>query len=109
MGLNKVFLIGRLGKDPVVTENDNSSMARFTLATNINYQDADGNTKEKVEWHNIVVFGKRAAACQKYLKKGSQIFIEGCNATRSYQKDGQTFYITEVQALYDIQFLDSKD
>jgi single-strand DNA-binding protein len=108
MGVNKTLLVGRLGKNPELIENEDNVMARFTLATNENYQDADKNIKEKVEWHNVVAFGKRARACEKYLKKGAQVYIEGRNATRSYKKDGQTHYITEVQ-IKDIQFLDTKD
>ena len=107
-GVNKVILLGYLGKKPEVLEGDKGTMARFTLATNEDYIDGDKNKKEKVEWHNVVAFSGRAEACAKYLKKGSQVYIEGRNATRSYQKDGQTRYITEVQ-VKDIQFLDGKD
>ncbi|MBU1386950.1 MAG: single-stranded DNA-binding protein [Proteobacteria bacterium] len=108
MGVNKIILVGRLGKDPESIENEGKSMTRFTLATNENYPDGDGGFKEKVEWHNIVAFNARAKACQKYIKKGSNVYIEGRNATRSYKKEGQTHYITEVQ-VKDIQFLDTKD
>ena len=108
MGVNKVILLGHLGKNPEFIESENGKMARFTLATNEDYIDGDKNKKEKVEWHNLVAFSGRAEACAKYLKKGSQVYIEGRNATRSYQKDGQTHYITEVQ-VKDIQFLDNKD
>lgn len=108
-GVNKVILVGYLGKDPELLESKTGKMARFTLATNEDYVDKkDGNKKEKVEWHNVVAFSGRAEACAKYLKKGSQVYIEGRNATRDYQKDGQTHYITEIQAS-DIQFLNGKD
>lgn len=108
MGMNKIFLLGRLGKDPSLTENDGRVMARFTLATNENYKDKDGHTKELTEWHNIVAFGKRATACEKFLKKGHNVHIEGRNATRSYTKNNENHYITEVQ-IKEIQFLDTKD
>lgn len=110
MAVNKVILVGNLGKNPELKENEEgNTMARFTLATNENYTDAGGNRKEKTEWHNVVVFGSRAKACSKYLQKGSKVYIEGRNGTRSYQKEGKTHYITEVQAIKDIQFLNSKD
>ncbi len=108
MGVNKTLLVGRLGKKPTMVENEENVMARFTLATNEDYVDSDGNKKEKVEWHNVTAFGNRAKACEKYLNKGAQVYIEGRNATRNYKKDGVTHYITEVQ-IKDIQFLDTKD
>ena len=109
MGVNKILLVGRLGKKPELLENEgNGKMARFTVATNEDYIDSDKNKKEKVEWHNVVAFGGRATACEKYLEKGAQVYIEGRNATRSYKKEGQTHYITEVQ-VKDIQFLNTKD
>jgi single-strand DNA-binding protein len=108
MGVNKTILVGRLGKTPNIVANEKSVMTRFTLATNENYKDGDGNKKEKVEWHNVVAFGNRAQACVKYLNRGSQVYIEGKNATRSYTKDDVTRYITEIQ-IKDIQFLDGKD
>ncbi len=108
MGVNKIILVGRLGQKPELLQNDEKSMTRFTLATNENFPDGEGGYTEKVEWHKVVVFGKRATACNKYLSKGSQVYIEGKNATRSYTKDNQTHYITEVQ-VRDIQFLNAKD
>lgn len=108
MGVNKTILVGRLGKKPSILKNETSAMTRFTLATNENYKDGNGNIKEKVEWHNVVAFGNRANACVKYLNRGSQVYIEGKNATRSYKKDDETRYITEIQ-IKDIQFLDGKD
>lgn len=107
MDINKIFLLGRLGSDPNLTENDGRVMVRFTLATNENYLDHDGNSKELIEWHKVVAFGKRAQACERFLKKGSSVHIEGRNATRSYKKDDNTHYITEVQ-IKEIQFLDTK-
>lgn len=108
MGVNKTFLVGRVGKEPVVSEKEGNKMTRFSLATNENYYDSDHNKKEKTEWHNVVAFGSRAGVCEKYLKKGSMVHIEGRNATRTYKKDDQTHYITEIQ-VNDIQFLDSRD
>lgn len=108
MGVNKTLLVGRVGKEPTVSEKDDKKMTRFSLATNENYYNSDNKKIERTEWHNVVAFGRRAEACDKYLKKGSMVYIEGRNATRNYKKDGQTHYITEVQ-INDIQFLDSKD
>lgn len=104
MGLNKTQLIGRLKADPVVRKNENGEMASFTIATNETYYDNEGKIKEKTEWHKVVAFNNKAKQCKKFLKKGSRVYIEGRNNTRSYQKDNQTMYITEVQ-VKDVQFL----
>lgn len=97
--VNKVFLIGRLGKDPVVKhfQNDNA-IAEFPLATTEVYKDREGNWKEITDWHNIKINGKYGAErAEKSLKKGSMVFIEGKIKTRSYDdKDGNKRYVTEV-------------
>ncbi len=96
-GLNKVTLIGHLGKDPElrITTN-NTPVATFSMATNESYKDSEGKLIEKTEWHNIVLWRKVAEIAQQYLKKGSKIYLEGKIATRSYEKDGQKKYITEI-------------
>ena len=97
--INKVILIGRLGKDPVVKhfQNDNA-IAEFSLATTENYKDKEGKWQEITDWHNIKIPNKfMAERAEKNLRKGSQVFIEGKLRTRSYDdKDGNKRYVTEV-------------
>ncbi len=97
-GVNKVILVGNLGKDPEVRAMDSGrKVANFPLATTESYKDRDGNKQEQTEWHNVVFWGPIAETIERYLKKGSQVFIEGRIRTRSYQdKDNQTRYITEI-------------
>lgn len=97
-GVNKVILVGNLGKDPEVRAMDSGrKVANFPLATTESYKDRDGNRQEQTEWHNVVFWGPIAETIERYLKKGSQIFVEGRIRTRSYQdKDNQTRYITEI-------------
>ncbi len=99
MGINKVILVGNVGKDPVVQYvREDVPVARFTLATNETYKDRDGNKKTTTEWHNITVWRGLAKVVEQYVKKGNQLYIEGKLTTRSYEKDGQTRYFTEVVA-----------
>ena len=99
-GVNKVILIGRLGKDPEVRNLDNGAVvANFSIATSESYKDrTTGEKKEITEWHNIVVWRGLAEIAQKYLRKGDMVFIEGKLRTRSWEKDGVTRYTTEVVA-----------
>jgi single-strand DNA-binding protein len=108
-GLNKVMLIGRLGKDPDVKYTQSGlAIVNFTLATNEDWSDkATGEKKERTEWHNIVVFGKLGEICGKYLSKGKQVYIEGRIQTRSWEQDGTTRYKTEI-VVNDMRMLDSK-
>lgn len=95
--LNKVTLIGRAGKDPQVnTTSNNNKVASFSIATSEKYKDKEGNTKETTEWHNVVIWGKLAEISEKYVKKGSLLYVEGKLTTRSYEKDGVTKYTTEI-------------
>lgn len=97
--LNKVILIGNLGKDPVVRHTEGGvPVATFSLATSENYKDKDGNRAEKTEWHNIVLWRGLAEIAEKFLKKGDKVFIEGKISTRSYEQEGITKYITEIVA-----------
>lgn len=96
--LNKVFLIGNLGKDPEYTENQNFKRASFPLATSEVYSDKNNNIVETTEWHNIVVWGRLAEIARTHLRKGSQIFVEGKIKTRSYEDQGVKKYITEIRA-----------
>jgi single-strand DNA-binding protein len=99
--VNRVILIGRLGKDPQIKSfsNDNA-IAEFTLATNESYKDREGKWVEVTDWHNIKLPTKgMAERAEKLLKKGSSVFIEGKIKTRSYDdKDGNKRYITEIVA-----------
>lgn len=97
-GVNKVILLGHLGKDPVVRSLEKGAkVASFTLATNRFYKGQDGNPVEETEWHNIVLWGNLADLAEKYLAKGRQVFIEGRLRTRQYDdKDGNKRYTTEI-------------
>ena len=107
--MNKVFLIGYTGKDPeVMTTDAGLKIARFSLATNESYKNKDGEKVEKTEWFNIVAFKGRAETLEKYVKKGSRLAIEGKFQSRTYEKDGQTKYFTEVVVL-NFEFLDKKE
>ena len=106
--LNKVMLIGNLGKDPELKYTSAGvAVATFSMATSESWKDADGNKQEKTEWHNIVVWRKLAEIVGEYLKKGSKIYIEGKLQTRSYEKDGIKKYITEIVA-HEMVMLDGK-
>jgi single-strand DNA-binding protein len=99
-GVNKVILVGNLGKDPEVRHLEGgNSVANFTLATNEYYKDKQGARVERTEWHNISAWRGLAELAEKYLKKGTQVYVEGKLRTRQYQdKDHQTRYITEIIA-----------
>tara|TARA_B110001454_G_C12660905_1_gene409459 strand:+ start:257 stop:760 length:504 start_codon:yes stop_codon:yes gene_type:complete len=107
--LNKVMLIGNLGKDPEIRYTQaGSAVANFSLATTDRWTDKQGNRQEKTEWHDIVVFDRLADLAQNYLNKGKSIYVEGRLQTRSWEdQQGQKRYRTEVVANV-IQFLDSK-
>jgi single-strand DNA-binding protein len=98
--LNKVMLIGNLGKDPEVRAIPSGvKVANFSIATSENYTGKDGNKVEKTEWHNIVMWRGLAEVAEKYLKKGSPVFIEGRLQTRSWDdQSGQKKYMTEIVA-----------
>lgn len=107
--LNRAMLIGRVGKDVEVRTTDNSKVASFTLATSERFKDRNGEVKEQTEWHNIVVWGKLADVCEKYVQKGSTLYVEGKLRTRSWDdKDGNKRYVTEILASA-IQLLDKKE
>lgn len=96
--LNKVTLIGNLGKDPEIRySKDNQPIANLTIATSEKWKDQSGQYQERTEWHRVVVFGNLADVVSKYLKKGSTVYFEGKLQTRKWQdKDGQDRYTTEV-------------
>ncbi len=94
---NKVQLIGNLGNDPQihVFENGNKK-ATLSLATNESYTNKEGEKVENTQWHNVVFFGKTADIAEKFLTKGTEIAIEGKLNTRSYEKEGEKRYVTEI-------------
>ena len=99
-GLNKVTLIGNLGKEPEVKMLDEQvKVAKFTLATSETYRDSLGQKQTLTEWHNVVLWRRLAKKKEKYLNKGSHVYIEGKLRTRSYDdKNGNKRYVTEVVA-----------
>jgi len=107
--VNKVILIGNLGKDPELRyTNSGVAVATFSVATNESWKDQDGNAQERVQWHNIVAWARLAEICGEYLKKGSKIYVEGRLQHRNYDdKNGVKRYVTEV-VLNDMVMLDSK-
>ena len=98
MSLNKVMIIGNAGKDPeVVAFQDGSRMAKLTLAATEKYTDRNGQRQQQTEWFNVVINGKSVDVAEKYVRKGSQIYVEGKLRTRKYQaQDGSERYVTEV-------------
>jgi len=100
LGLNKVMLIGNFGKDPEINTIDgNILVAKCTLATTETYRDKDGQQHTQTEWHNIVAWRGLAELCQKYLHKGSLVYVEGKLKTRNWEdKEGVKRYVTEIIA-----------
>ena len=106
--VNKVLLIGHLGKDPEVkylTSGD--AVCNFSIATDESYKNKDGEKVERTEWHRIVAFKRTAEVAGEYLKKGSPVYIEGKLQTRKYEKDGADHYTTEI-VVDRLQLLGSK-
>lgn len=99
-GVNKVILIGNLGKDPEVRHLENgATVANFPLATTESYKNKEGNKVEQTEWHNIVLWRGLADIAEKYLRKGQTVYIEGKLKTRSWEdKEGNKRYTTEIVA-----------
>jgi single-strand DNA-binding protein len=107
MSVNKVILIGNVGKDPEVNYiKEDLPVARFSLATSESYT-KDGQKVTNTEWHNIVVWRGLAKVVENYVKKGSKLYIEGKISNRQYEKDGQTKYISEI-VVNNMEMLDSK-
>jgi single-strand DNA-binding protein len=105
-GVNKAILVGNLGSDPEMRYTPSGQgVCEFRVATNESWNDKNGQRQERTEWHRIVVWGKRAEVCSKYLSKGRSVYVEGRIQTRTYDdKDGNKRYITEIVA-QDVQFL----
>jgi single-strand DNA-binding protein len=107
MSVNKVILVGNLGRDPEVRSTPSGqSVCTFSIATTDRFTDRSGQQREQTEWHNVVAWGKQADICGQYLKKGRQVYVEGRLTTRQYDaKDGTgKRYRTEVVA-QRVQFL----
>ena len=98
--VNKVILLGRLGKDPELSYiPSGQSVAKFTMATNRSYKDKSGEWKEETDWHNIVAWGKLGEICAQYLAKGRQAYLEGQIRTRSWEdREGKKRTTTEIIA-----------
>ena len=98
--VNKVILVGNLGKDPATRSTPNGQeVATLTVATSEKFKGKDGEMQERTEWHTVVVWGKQAESCGKYLTKGRQVYVEGRLATRKWtDKEGAERYTTEVVA-----------
>ncbi len=99
--INKVILVGRLGKDPEVRSTPSgTSVAKFTVATDEKFTDRNGEKQERTEWHNIAAWGKLGEICGQYLKKGKLVYIEGSIRTESWddKESGQKKYRTEIVA-----------
>ena len=116
MSLNKVMLIGNVGKDPEVryfdgnsSQGGNSKVARFTLATTERYRDRSGEMRENTEWHNIVAWRNSAELAEKYIRKGSQIYVEGKLSTRSWTDQSGAKRTTTEIVVDNIQLLGRRD
>ncbi len=109
-GVNKVILLGNLGKDPEVRFTPSGqAVCNFSIATNESWTDKSGQKQERTEWHRIVVWGKMGELCGEYLKKGRQAFVEGRLQTREWtDKEGKKNYSTEVVA-NNVQFIGARD
>ena len=107
-GVNKVILVGNLGSDPELKHiPSGAALCNFHVATSEKWKDKSGQLQEKVEWHRIVCWEKTAENVAKYLTKGSSVYVEGSLQTRSYEKDGQKHWATDIKA-HTVVFLGGK-
>lgn len=107
--LNRVTLIGNVGSNPEIkTFASGNKVAQITLATSERYKDRNGEQKEDTEWHSVQCFGKLADVVERFVHKGSLLYVDGKIRTRSYEADGRTIYRTEIVADH-IQMLDRRD
>jgi single-strand DNA-binding protein len=104
--VNKVILIGNLGKDPELRYTPSGqAVTTFPIATTEKWRDKDGQLQERTDWHNIVIWGRQAETANEYLKKGQPVYLEGRIQTRNYEdKEGQKRYVTEI-VVQRMQFL----
>ncbi len=108
-GVNKVILVGNLGRDPETRYTQGgSAVTQFSIATSESWRDkASGEQQDRTEWHNIVCFARLAEIAGEYLRKGSKVYIEGSLRTSNWEQDGQKRYRTEIMAR-ELQMLDSR-
>jgi single-strand DNA-binding protein len=107
--VNKVILIGRLGKDPELkTTPAGQTVCSFSLATSETWKDKNGQKQEKTDWHNINAWGKLGEIAGQYLQKGREVYLEGRISTQTWEKDGEKKYKTIIEAS-DIKFLSGKE
>ena len=108
-GINKVILIGNLGRDPEAKFMPNgNAVTNIAVATSESWKDKQtGQQQERTEWHRVVFFNRLAEVASEYLKKGSKVYLEGSLRTRKWEKDGQDHYATEIVAS-EMQMLDSR-
>jgi len=109
-GVNKVILVGNLGKDPELKYMPSGdAVCNFSLATNESWKDKQtGEKVEQTTWHNIVVFRKLAEICDEHLRKGAQVYVEGKIQVRTYEQHGETKYMTEIH-IHEMQMLGSRE
>jgi len=106
--VNKVIVVGNLGRDPEIRySQQGTAVCNLAIATSDKWTDKQGQQQSKTEWHRVVVFGKQAENCERYLSKGKQVYVEGKLQTSSYEKEGQTHYATDIVANV-VQFLGGK-
>ena len=96
--VNKVILVGNLGKDPETKSFINGMVAKFPLATSETYKDKSGNKVEQTEWHNVEVWGELARIAEQYLRKGKKVYVEGSLRTDSWEDNGVKKYATKIKA-----------
>ena len=107
MTMNKIIIIGNLGRDPEMRYTPNGqAVTSFSVATNYRYNSAEGEQREETEWFTISTFGRLAETCNQYLSKGQKVYVDGRLRSRSYQaRDGETRYVLDVNA-DQVRFLD---
>ena len=107
--VNKAIILGNVGKDPEIKAAASGTViANFSIATSDRFQDKDGNWQDRAEWHNCVAFKRTAEIVRDYVKKGTKLYVEGKIQTRSWEKDGQKQYRTEI-IVNDLSLLSGRD
>jgi len=109
MSVNKAIIVGRLGDDPEMRDAGGTPVASMSIATDESYTDNSGQEVDQTEWHDVVAFGRTAEVCERYLSKGSQVYVEGTLQTSNYtDSDGIDRSSTEIKAL-TVQFLETPE
>lgn len=106
--INKVILVGHVGIDPEIRNHNGSKVAKIRMATTERWKDQSGEPRENTEWHNVVAFGRKAEVIEQYIRKGSKVYVEGSIHYSSYEKDGKTYYSTDILAA-EIRMLDGNN